>query len=87
LDQGSEPNIRAAALASRIMTTIVRLPRSWASALGTLQVATNCFFMALSWGTGKPTVAKTRYVSIAVSSVKMTAVFHSHKQSSGDKRY
>ena len=33
--------------------------------MGTLQVATNCFFTALNWTTGKLTVVDSRLVSMA----------------------
>ena len=32
--------------------------------MGTLQVATNCFFTALNWTTGKLTVVDSRLVSL-----------------------
>jgi hypothetical protein len=35
--------------------------------MGTLQVATNCFFTALNWITGKLTVVCARLVSFAAS--------------------
>jgi hypothetical protein len=37
---------------------------SWLAAMGTLQVATNCFFTALNWTTGKLTVVCARLVSV-----------------------
>ena len=59
----SEPVNCVTALASWTIATNGRFPGSWSSALGTLRAATNCFFTALNWSAGKPTVAVTCNVS------------------------
>ena len=51
-----------------------RSPRSWLSARGTLQAATNCFITALNRSTGKQTVVDSRLVFLTV--VVTSGSFH-----------
>jgi hypothetical protein len=56
--------IRAAALASRTKAANGRFSLCSMASKGTLRVATNCFFTALNWTTGKLTVVGARLVSV-----------------------